>query len=156
MGLDMKKFVAVNALVMFGTVAMAQIDPGAYWRGAEQARQQNMQDMLNAQQYQYMQQQLQRQQSEQMMRNATRQNVDAINVVSSGMLVNDVVSLFGAYPFHRSVHKGYDVMQWCRTNPPGYADDYALVYFYEGKVAKTERGTQMADMDCRTKPVAMR
>lgn len=137
-------------------VANAQLDPGAYWRGAEQARQQNWQDMRNAQQQQYMQQQLQRQQEESIIKNATRHNVDAVNIIMNGMLVKDVVNLFGAYPFHRSTYNGYDVLQWCRTNAPGQVDDYALVFFQDGKVAKAEKTRHMSDIDCRDKPVTFR
>ncbi len=152
----MNKIITIILMICISKIANAQLDPGAYWRGAEQARQQNWQDMRNAQQQQYMQQQLQRQQEASMIKNATRHNVDAVNVIANGMVVNDVVNLFGAYPFHRSTYNGYDVLQWCRTNAPGQVDDYALVFFQDGKVARAEKTRHMADIDCRDTPVAFR
>lgn len=160
----MKKAIVGIAILKYCTIGFAQayIDFNAFERGAALGRQQNMQDMLNAERYQRLMQQQQQiqqqqyqQQVEQMMRNATRHNVDAANVVRNGMSVDEVVRIFGDYPFNRQQFKMYEAMQWCRTNPPGRPDDYAVVYFYEGKVAKVVRGSQTADMDCRNKPAPL-
>ncbi len=74
--------------MLVATSVSAQIDLGSYWRGAEQAQQQNLQDLRNAQQYQYMlqqqqqqqqQQQILRQQREQMQQKLQRAQIEAAN-----------------------------------------------------------------------------
>jgi small-conductance mechanosensitive channel len=78
----MNKLTTLTIIMLFAASASAQMDPGSYWRGAEQAQQQNLQDLRNAQQYQYMlqqqqQQQILRQQREQMQQKLQRAQIEA-------------------------------------------------------------------------------